>query len=54
VSIRGVSITSGPNEMRTPLAIDGPKPPPGTTSTPVALSARGTKSSAGPPTSTTV
>ena len=40
-SIFGVSCTSGPNEMRTPFVSDSPKPPPGTTRTPVALSALG-------------
>ena len=53
-SIFAVSCTSGPNEMRTPFVSDSPKPPPGTTSTPVALSAFGTNSSALVPMSTTV
>ena len=39
--------------LLTPDAIDGPNPPPGTTRTPVAWSASGTKRSASIPTSTT-
>ena len=52
--MRAGVVTIGPYEMRTPLAIEAPKPRPGTTSTPVAFRASGTNSSAFRPTSITV